>query len=70
MTLRGLPVPESERYMTRGELAEFMGCSVSTIQRLERQGLPSVLWSRRLRRFHLPTVLAWANSHQGGQEAA
>lgn len=39
--VRGLPVPEPERYVSRTELAKLMGVSTKTVDRLVREGMPT-----------------------------
>ena len=51
-----------EAYVTRGQLAARMGVSVDTIDRLVRDGMPSVRWGRRTRRFLASEAIAWARS--------
>lgn len=58
----GLPVPEPERYVNRAQLAELMGVSVATVDRMVADGMPSERWGRRVRRFRPSTALAWARS--------
>jgi phage terminase Nu1 subunit (DNA packaging protein) len=58
----GLPVPEPERYVTRAELAHMMGLSVTTIDRMVAEGLPSETWGRRSRRFRPSVAIAWART--------
>jgi predicted DNA-binding transcriptional regulator AlpA len=55
-----------ERYVRRPELAERMGLSVSTIDRLVKAGMPSVVWGARSRRFLISEAVAWAkaNGHE------
>ena len=64
-TVHGLKVPASERYVTRAELAEMMGVSVSTIDRLVHDGMPSETWGMRTRRFLPSRALAWARAREG-----
>jgi phage terminase Nu1 subunit (DNA packaging protein) len=55
------PTPRApERYVSRAELARFMGVSVATIDRLVAEGMPSVTWGRRTRRFHASAAIDWA----------
>lgn len=61
-TVHGIQVPASERYVSRAELAEMMGVSVSTIDRLVTEGMPSETWGMRTRRFLPSRALAWARS--------
>jgi len=61
----GLPVLEPERYVTRAELAEIMGVSVPTIDRLVREGMPSETWGIRSRRFRPSEAIAWARARRG-----
>jgi phage terminase Nu1 subunit (DNA packaging protein) len=63
-----IPVPESEPYVSRAQLAEHMGVSVDTIDRLVKQGMPSETWGRRTRRFRPSIAIAWARG-QGLPEA-
>lgn len=62
MTVSGLPARESERYVTRRELAQLMGVSLRTIDRLVDAGMPSVVWGQRCRRFKPSVALAWARA--------
>lgn len=52
----GLP----ERYVCRAELAAIMGVSLATVDRMVAEGMPSVTWGRRTRRFTPSTAIAWA----------
>jgi excisionase family DNA binding protein len=57
----GLPwLAEAERYVSRAELARIMGVSVATVDRMVAEGMPSVTWGRRTRRFRPSAVIAWA----------
>lgn len=58
----GLPAPETERYVDRRGLADLMGVSVATVDRMVRAGMPSVKWSARTRRFKPSVALAWART--------
>jgi hypothetical protein len=49
-----------ERYLSRFELAQVMGVSIDTVDRLVAAGMPSVTWGRRTRRFKPSVALAWA----------
>jgi hypothetical protein len=40
-----------ERYVSRAELAAIMGVSLATVDRMVAEGMPSVTWGRRTRRF-------------------
>jgi hypothetical protein len=40
-----------ERYVARAELAAIMGRSLATVDRMVAEGMPSVTWGRRTRRF-------------------
>lgn len=62
------PQTEPERYLTRAELARLMGISVSTVDRMVGEGMPSVLWGRRTRRFRASEAVAWAQDR--GRSAA
>ncbi len=49
-----------ERYVSRRELAALMGVSLGTVDRLVADGMPSVTWGRRTRRFRASVAIAWA----------
>lgn len=71
MSVQALTTPEPERYVTRAELADLMGVSVTTIDRMVRQGMPSVTWGRRTRRFRPSIAMQWAREQQPvGRSAA
>jgi phage terminase Nu1 subunit (DNA packaging protein) len=53
-----------ERYLSRAELARLMGVSVATIDRLVLEGMPSVTWGRRTRRFRPSAAIDWAAPRQ------
>lgn len=65
----GLNVPQPERYISRRELADLMGVSVDTIDRMRKAGMPSVTWGRRTRRFKASTAIAWASQQQNAVAA-
>lgn len=56
------PVPAE--LVTRQELAEIMRVSVPTIDRMKREGMPSVTWGRRLVRFRVRDAMTWAEQQQ------
>lgn len=62
--------PEPERYVTRPELAQMMGVSVATVDRLVAEGMPSVTWGRRTRRFRASIAIAWARGRRAASTAA
>jgi hypothetical protein len=62
MSVGSLQTREPERYVTRLELAAMMGVSVSTVDRLVAEGMPSVTWGVRTRRFRASVSMAWARS--------
>jgi phage terminase Nu1 subunit (DNA packaging protein) len=37
-----------------------MGVSVATVDRLVNEGMPSVTWGRRTRRFRASVAITWA----------
>jgi hypothetical protein len=49
-----------EPYVSRYELARLMGVSVATVDRMVAEGMPSVTWGRRTRRFRPSVAIAWA----------
>ncbi len=51
-----------QRYVTREDLAQVLGVSVDTVDRMRKQGMPSVVFSKRTRRFPLAQAEAWARS--------
>jgi excisionase family DNA binding protein len=71
MNISAIPVPEVERYVTREQLADLMGVSTDTIDRMVKEGMPSETWGRRTRRFRPSVAVAWARaqSHQGRSAA-
>jgi hypothetical protein len=60
--------PPAEPYLTRQQLADRMGVSVKTVDRLVREGMPSETWGLRSRRFLASRALAWARTR--GRTAA
>lgn len=53
----------TERYVTARELAELMGVSVRTIQRLTTPGMPSENWGMSRTRRYLPSqAMTWASA--------
>jgi excisionase family DNA binding protein len=55
VSLRAVP----SELISREELASRMGCSVKTVDRMRADGMPSVRWGRRLRRFDPDAAMAW-----------
>ncbi len=49
-----------EPYVSRYELARLMGVSVATVDRMVAEGMPSVTWGRRTRRFRPSVAIDWA----------
>lgn len=62
--VKALAIEPVERYVTRRELANIMGVGLSTIDAMRKQGMPSVTWGRRTRRFRASTAIAWAQERQ------
>jgi excisionase family DNA binding protein len=48
-----------DRYLSRAELADYLGVCVKTIDRNVREGCPSHTFGRRLRRFKVAEVERW-----------
>jgi phage terminase Nu1 subunit (DNA packaging protein) len=63
MTVLPFPSQDPERYVSRMELAEIMGVSVDTIDRLRKAGMPSYTWGMRTRRFLASEATRWASQH-------
>jgi phage terminase Nu1 subunit (DNA packaging protein) len=56
-------VSELERYVDARELAQLMGVSVRTVNRLTVAGMPSETWGMsRTRRYRPSEALEWARS--------
>jgi predicted DNA-binding transcriptional regulator AlpA len=53
-----------ERFVCRRELAEIMGVSLATVDRLVAEGMPSVTWGRRTRRFRPSAAISWASARE------
>ena len=64
MNVHGLPVREVEPYVDRRQLAELIGVSVWTVDRLVKAGMPSETFGLRVRRFRASTALAWLRDRQ------
>jgi hypothetical protein len=53
-----------ERYVGRAELAAIMAVSLATIDRMVAEGMPSVTWGRRTRRFRPSAAISWASERE------
>jgi phage terminase Nu1 subunit (DNA packaging protein) len=53
-----------EPYLSRAQLAAMMGVSLATIDRMVAEGMPSVTWGRRTRRFSPSAAISWALSRE------
>ena len=60
----GLPAPTTESFLTRQELADMMRVSLSTLDQMVKEGMPSVTWGRRTRRFRASAAVAWAQARE------
>jgi hypothetical protein len=49
-----------EPFVSRRDLARLMGVSIDTVDRLVLEGMPSVTWGRRTRRFRASVAIRWA----------
>ena len=58
------PIAAPEPYLDRKQLAELMGVSVATIDRMVRSGMPSETWGIRSRRFLPSVALGWARARE------
>lgn len=65
--VRSIPVPETEPYVDRRRLAEIMGVSVPTVDRMVAAGMPSETWGMRARRFRPSVAIAWARTRGHAQ---
>jgi hypothetical protein len=59
-SLRGMIEP----FVSRHELARLMGVSIDTVDRLVTEGMPSVTWGRRTRRFRASVAIRWAEGRE------
>jgi predicted DNA-binding transcriptional regulator AlpA len=50
----------AERFVSRREMAAIMAVSLATIDRMVAEGMPSVTWGRRTRRFRPSVAIDWA----------
>jgi phage terminase Nu1 subunit (DNA packaging protein) len=50
--------------VARAELAEIMGVSLATVDRMVAEGMPSVTWGRRTRRFRPSIAISWASERE------
>jgi hypothetical protein len=53
-----------EPFVSRRELARLMGVSIDTVDRLVAEGMPSVTWGRRTRRFRPSVAIRWAEGRE------
>lgn len=65
----GIPVKQDERYLTREQLADLMGVSTKTIDRMVAGGMPSETFGLRSRRFLASRALAWARTRERSRAA-
>lgn len=65
----GLPVSEKEAYVSRKQLAALMGVSLRTVDKLTAQGMPSVTFGLRTRRYLPSRALAWARQRDSRRAA-
>jgi hypothetical protein len=52
--------PHGVQWVSRAALAEIMNVSISTVDRLRGEGMPSTTWGRRTRRFDPAAAMGWA----------
>lgn len=52
------PLPDS--FATREEIADLLHVSVDTVDRMRKDGMPSVVFGKRTRRFPVARAVAWA----------
>lgn len=57
-------IAESERYVTRTDLAAMLCVSLKTVDRCVSQGMPSETWGLRSRRFRVSLVLEWLRQRE------
>lgn len=64
-TVIGLPVVETERYLSRTELAASLNLHVNTLDRLRKEpGFPEERWGLSTPRFLRSRVLAWLRERE------
>ena len=63
---RPLATVAPDRYLDRVQLAEHLGVSTKTVDRMRAEGCPSHTFGRRLRRFRLREVEAWVEIRNDG----
>lgn len=61
---------EPELYLTRRQLADRLGCGLSTIDKFVRLGMPSYTWGIRTRRFRLSECERWLRTRDSDTMAA
>ena len=52
-------------YLTRAQLGAELQVSGRTIQRWEREGMPTEVWGVRLRRYRVDLVRRWLEQRKG-----
>jgi phage terminase Nu1 subunit (DNA packaging protein) len=61
---RALPVEQRERFVTRTELAELMGISVQSVDRMIAKGAPHERWGMRAVRVLPSRFIQWAREQE------
>ncbi len=61
-----VPGERPEPYLTRRQLAEILGTSTDTVDRMRQRGMPSTTWSARSVRFRFSEVEAWRREQGRG----
>lgn len=66
----GLPIPEGEEYVTARQLADIMGISLRSVEKLRSMGMPCENWGLRAVRFQPSRAIAWARAQAHMRRAA
>lgn len=59
MTAHLRPIATAEPLVTRVELAEHFHVHPDTVDKMRREGMPSIRWGARLVRFRVSDCVAW-----------
>ena len=54
---------DNEKFLGKKEIAEFLGCSEKTIDRMRKEGLPSYNWAGKVK-FIKSEVFEWIKENK------